>query len=345
MLNKRFSRRDFLKFSAAGAFGLYVRPSFRAATDLESEHLLRVGIESVSVYAEPNDESRIIMQRYRDELVNYYYEVVSEFGPGYNPRWYRVWGGYIHSAHVVKVQNLINPILTEVPETGILGQVTVPYTQTIWDRDIYGLQPLYRLYYDSNHWIVGVREGPDGQPWYELRDELNELVYMTPAKNLRVVPPELLVPISPDVPAHLKRIEVSVPNQNLKAYEHDTLVFETNISSGRPDYNPDSVISTNTPVGTFNVYSKMPSKHMGDGNLTDDINAYELPGVPWTTFFAPHGVAFHGTYWHDNFGVPMSHGCINMRVDEANWIFRWTTPVNLGDRVEQVGSGTRVIVS
>ena len=93
----------------------------------------------------------------------------------------------------------------------------------------------------------------------------------------------------------------------------------------------------------------MPSKHMGLGELTSDLDAYVLPGVPWTSFFFPEsgefeGVAFHGTYWHDNFGTPMSHGCINMRVEEAKWIFRWTSPFNGGDKVDVPGYGTRVFV-
>ena len=67
---------------------------------------------------------------------------------------------------------------------------------------------------------------------------------------------------------------------------------------------------------------------MGQGRLTDNLADNTLLGVPWTAFFHVTGVAFHGTYWHDNFGSPMSHGCINMRNEEAKWLFRWTSPVN-----------------
>jgi lipoprotein-anchoring transpeptidase ErfK/SrfK len=70
----------------------------------------------------------------------------------------------------------------------------------------------------------------------------------------------------------------------------------------------------------------MPSKHMGDGNLTDNIQAYELPGVPWVSFFHITGVALHGTYWHNDFGKPRSHGCINLSPQAARWIYRWTQP-------------------
>ncbi len=77
---------------------------------------------------------------------------------------------------------------------------------------------------------------------------------------------------------------------------------------------------------------------MGDGNLTSDIEAYELPGVPWTSFFEPEtGVAFHGTYWHNNFGIPMSHGCVNMRTHEAKWLFRWATPVSSPTDISKIG--------
>jgi lipoprotein-anchoring transpeptidase ErfK/SrfK len=81
-----------------------------------------------------------------------------------------------------------------------------------------------------------------------------------------------------------------------------------------------------TPTGEFQVNRKYPSKHMGDGGLTSDIRAYELVDAPWVSFFHEAGIAFHGTYWHDNFGYPMSHGCVNMRNEDALWLFRWTTP-------------------
>jgi len=84
---------------------------------------------------------------------------------------------------------------------------------------------------------------------------------------------------------------------------------------------------------------------MGNGNLFAEIDDYELSGVPWTSFFTESGVAFHGTYWHDNFGTPMSHGCINMRIDEAKWVFRWTRPIYKSDRISTTGHGKRVLIT
>jgi lipoprotein-anchoring transpeptidase ErfK/SrfK len=86
---------------------------------------------------------------------------------------------------------------------------------------------------------------------------------------------------------------------------------------------------------------------MGNGVLTGAPDVYTLPGVPWTVFFHNSGVAFHGAYWHNNFGVPMSHGCVNMRPADAKWLFRWTTPLwsNEDERYwEKRGYGTAVHV-
>ncbi len=357
MMARKLSRRDFLKWSAFGLASLAFRPMASKTAlsspplynyeQFEGEDLARIAIESVSVYSEPSDKSSILYQRYRDELVNVYYDVVSEYGPGYNPLWYRVWRGYIHSGHLQKVNVQLNPVLSSIPESGQLAEVTVPVTQSLRYTSYSGWESLYRLYYQSVHWIIAVEEGPDGEAWYKLEDELDRhYVYYVPASHLRPVTAQELEPISPDVPFEKKRIEVSIAQQTLTAYENDKVVMHTKISSGMPQATPPpGQTSTDTPRGEFNVQSKMPSKHMGDGNLTADLNAYELPGVPWVCFFEPeNGVATHGTYWHTNYGTTMSHGCVNMRPEEAKWIYRWTTPVATVDSWETRGYGTRVIV-
>ncbi|HVN56373.1 MAG TPA: L,D-transpeptidase family protein [Anaerolineaceae bacterium] len=347
-MSEKIKRREFLLLCATGLGSLAFRPLFmRGGDSFEAGNLARVAAYSISVYSQPNDKSRIVRQLYRDELVNVYYEVNSEYGPAWNPLWYRVWGGYIHSAHTEKVQVRLNSVLNAIPKEGQLAEVTVPYTQSLrrgytkkWDS-----RDCYRLYYGSMHWITGIEEGPDQQPWYRLKDELLEVEYIVPAIHLRPVKPEEFAPISPDVPPEEKHIEVSLSRQTLTAYEGTDVVLHTKISSGIPSHLPSPTgIPTATPKGDFRVYSKMPSKHMGDGNLTGDIEAYELPGVPWVSFFADNGVALHGTYWHNNFGVQMSHGCVNMRTNEANWIFRWTTPVTDAGIWEKRGRGTQVKV-
>jgi lipoprotein-anchoring transpeptidase ErfK/SrfK len=214
------------------------------------------------------------------------------------------------------------------------------YTKT------YGWQPNLRLYYGSVHWIEGIDEGSDGNPWYRLLDELVRYPYHVKAIHLRPIPPDEWSQITPDVPHEDKRIEVNLTTQVMTAYENDQVVMKTNISSGiaTAQRNPKE-LSTKTPSGEFRILSKYPSKHIGDGNLFATPEDYELPGVPWTCFFHEAGYAFHGTYWHDNFGVPMSRGCINMRLEEAKWLFRWVHPVHDQARIYSPGYGTLVRIS
>ena len=344
------TRRDFLKLSAVTLSAITTqafRPFFGFESEQKSNLLARIARDSVSVHSQPNDESTILYQRYRDEIVNVYDEIISDFGPGYNPLWYKVWGGYIHSGYLQRVGIRFNSIQNDFPEAGSLGEITVPLTQTMRDRSYFGWDPVYLLYYESTHWVMGVDEGPDKEPWYRLKDELLNIDYHVPASHVRIIPLEELTPISPDVPPHRKLLEVSIAYQTIKAYEEGNLVFETKMASGVPMRNPDpALIPTDTPKGTFHIQSKLPSKHMGDGNLTSDIFAYELPGVPWTLFFEPvTGIAFHGTYWHHNFGIRMSRGCVNMKTEEAKWLFRWTTPTTNGDKIESRGMGTKVVVT
>lgn len=104
-----------------------------------------------------------------------------------------------------------------------------------------------------------------------------------------------------------KWIEVDLSQQRLYAHEGQNRVLTAVVSTGTR-YHP-------TVTGRFRIYAKYRSTPMsGPG--------YYLPGVPWTMYFYG-GYAIHGTYWHNNFGHPMSHGCINMKTAEARWLFNW----------------------
>jgi hypothetical protein len=206
--------------------------------------------------------------------------------------------------------------------------------------------PLYRLYYQSLHWVTGIEGGPDGHPWYQLTDDLLHIRYHIPTTHIRLLPLADFRQISPDIPQEDKRIEVSINDQVLRAFEGEQEVFKSKVSTGIHSTGPSpNGLPTDTPLGRFRVGSKMPCRHMGDGEITSDIDAYELVGVPWVTYFHETGVAFHGTYWHNNFGRRMSHGCVNMETAAAKWIYRWTTPTaNARDRYRR-GLGTLVVVS
>jgi hypothetical protein len=332
----KLSRRDFLKFGSLALGSLAFTPFLPKFTDFDDSDLLRVATASISVYSQPDDKSRIVGQWFRDDLVHYY-DIVEVEEPKFNPYWYRVWGGYMHRGRLQKVKVLYNKPLDYIPEdTRRLAEITVPFAQAMRYTKAYGWQPNLRLYFGSVHWIESVDEGPDGEPWYRIFDELVGFPYHVPAIQMRPIPESELEPITPDLPAEEKRIEVNLTTQTLKAYESGKVLLDVKISSGI------LAKDLSTPVGKFNIDPKTPSKHMGDGKLFAGIEDYDLPGVPWTSFFTEAGHAFHGTYWHENFGAPMSHGCVNMRNEHAKWLYRWVRPVSKPDQVYIKGLGTQV---
>lgn len=113
-----------------------------------------------------------------------------------------------------------------------------------------------------------------------------------------------------------KWIEVSLDEQKLRAWEGNKKVMEFPISGGK--WAP-------TPKGTFNIWSKTRSQSMVGGS--QELGTYyNLPNVPNNMFFY-QGYALHGAYWHNNFGQPMSHGCVNEPLANAAQIFDWAGPV------------------
>lgn len=280
----------------------------------------------------------------RDTLLPLLKREVTDEGPLHNPLWYRVPDGYAHSGKIQQVKWNIQAPWRDIPETGALFEVSVPYTRSFRKADPES-DPLYRLYYQSIAWVEALVTGADGRLWYQLLDDLLKVNYFVRAEHLRRIKPDELQPLSPGVPAVAKRLDVSLANQELMAFEHDRMVFRTRIASGVQDSRPrPNGIPTATPQGWFYITQKMPLRHMGNGHLTANLEAYELPGVPWVSYFHKTGVAFHGTYWHCDYGRPQSHGCINMRPEEAKWLFRWSTPVIEADVILETGHGTSVYI-
>lgn len=100
-------------------------------------------------------------------------------------------------------------------------------------------------------------------------------------------------------------------------------MFTARCATGR-NYNGGNF---QTPKGEHFCYRKTPSQHMWGGAVGNE-GSFDLPGIPWVTYFVTTGVAFHGTYWHNDFGLPRSHGCVNLTSENSKWIFRWTRPVH-----------------
>ena len=181
--------------------------------------LARIAIKQVDLRAKPNDEASIVGNRFRDQLIHLYEEVRPLEAPKYfNNLWYRVWGGFIHSAHLQLVNVTMQEPTLSVPESGMLCEVTVPFTTAYQhnDRDGWYLWRGSRLYYETTHWATAVETGPDGEPWYQITSELSKSEkYYAPARHLRPIPPEEYAPIATDIPADKKRIEVSLAEQKL----------------------------------------------------------------------------------------------------------------------------------
>ncbi len=339
------SRRDFLKLGGLSLGSLAFSPALNNYFSFDDSDLVRVATNSVSIYSRPSDKSSIVSTWYRDELLRVYDEVVAD-EPVINPVWYRVWGGYVHRARLQRVKVLYNKTLPSLNLDEGLKQaveVTVPFTEPWRTSKAFGWQKLgFRLYYGSVHLVAAIEEGPTGEPWYLINDDLAGLYHVN-SLHVRPIPDEELAPINPELEVQHKKIEVNLTMQTLMAFEKEKEVLKTKISSGIPNGPRGSNgISTKTPQGEYYIMEKDPAKHMGNGNLFADADDYELPGVPWTLFFTTQGHAFHGTYWHQNFGTPMSHGCINMRTEEAKWLFRWALPKHTIGMYTNRGVGTSV---
>jgi len=140
-----------------------------------------------------------------------------------------------------------------------------------------------------------------------------------------------------------KRIEVNLTAQRVYAYEDDRLIYDFLVSTGKWG---------RTPTGTFTIWAKSRYQKMSGGSKVLGTYYY-LPNVPYISWFsnsevpAIRGYSFHGTYWHDNFGHPMSHGCINMRTEDAEKLFYWADP-EVGDhnfvKATPENQGTQVVI-
>lgn len=349
MNTKAVSRREFLKISVLALTSLALTPRQALLPPGEIEDPLGIGrvtTSSIRVYDEPSYQSNTVRWVTKDTLLDILYEILSPNGPKTNPRWYRVVGGFVHSAYIQRVETAyLNTPLSEIPEDSQLAEITVPFVRSLRYTKSGDWQPLYRLYFGSVYWVTHLDEGPDGEPWYGITDDRLRIVYHVPATHMRPISSEELTPISPDIPPQDKRIALSIVDQTVTAYEGEKMVFHASVSTGRPSRGPSpNGIPTDTPTGNFRVSLKTPSRHMGDGEITSNINAYELTGVPWVSFFHQTGVGFHGTYWHDNFGARMSAGCVNLRNEDAKWLYRWCLPVIQPDEWYKQGRGTLIRV-
>jgi hypothetical protein len=332
------SRRSFLKLSGAALLSLLLSDIHLNEVNAASAAMQgRIVATSLIVRDAPAFSGTRVNSYPRDSILPIIEQVYGGADGDYNRIWYRIGNNaYVYSGWVQPVYTMENNIVAEIPETGILGEITIPKADSVWaiNRSPF---PGPRLYYGTTHWITAlIVDRRDGGQWYKAYDNLYDSYYYIPPKWVHIFSPEEISPLSPQVPEDEKHIEIYLDRQLLVAYEWKVPVYAARVATGQKNYE--------SPTGWFRTFHKRPTYHMTGG--ADDFSVFDLPGVPWDSYITESGVALHGTYWHNDFGHPHSHGCINMALQDAKWVYRWTLPsVPAGERLTiESGVGTRVLI-
>jgi hypothetical protein len=156
--------------------------------------------------------------------------------------------------------------------------------------------------------ITGSEEADDGV-WYQIGED--QYIHSAFARVVYQVPRPTEIPLGD------RWIAVDLAQQTLAAFEGDRMVLATLVASGRPPWY--------TPKGLYRIWIKLQTAPM-EGGIVERGDYYYLQDVPWTMYFAKD-VGLHGAYWHDRFGIPSSHGCVNLSPLDAQWLFEWATPL------------------
>lgn len=315
----------------------------------QAERLGRVIGGKVSVLAKPNIDSSEVGVLFDDDVVPWLGEVVGSRPLWHSQRFVETPNGYIYAPNLHPVQNLPNQPLTEIPEEGIWAEVTIPYVDLLLANPparspwlSHTLTP--RLYYSQIMWIDAVKN-EDGQVWYRVKEKYGTFgdIFWARAEAFRPLAEEDVSPIHPE--AEEKRVVVDVIDQTMSCYEGNREVYFCRISTGgKFDAEGNPTDTWSTPIGSHSIWRKLVSVHMTGGTTG---GGYDLPGIGWTVLFSGNGVAIHSTFWHNNFGIPQSHGCVNARPEDAQWVFRWTlpdVPYASGDVTISGSTSTKVVV-
>lgn len=377
-MNRNVSRRDFLKLAGVGLGTLAFNPlkhfEFAAprAQFPAGDWLGRV-FGKTDIRSEPFFDAPIVNTLYDDAIVVLQQEVITKGALNQNiliQRWMKTQDGYIYSPAVQPVRNLPNPPVTAFPsgQTGMWAEVTVPYVDMQMKDPPASPHVKYllennlpiRLYYGQVVWIDQIAQAGNaiyyrfnengGRPAGVTGGSYGDLLWGE-ASGFRPLTADDLAPIHPDVDPNTKKIVVDRTelHQTLSCMEGNEEVYFCRVSTGqyRDEYGnplPDNSEKL-TPLGEHITWRKAISIHMSGGTTG---TGYDTPAIPWTTMFSGEGYAIHGAFWHNSFGVPRSHGCVNCLPEDAKWIFRWATPENSlanGDvQVQLPAGGTHVIV-
>lgn len=355
----RLSRRGFLQ--AAGlAFGgllLPVRahshaPRAQALPEFpQAERLGRTLGGKVAVKIRPDEESQTVKELFEDSVVVWLREGVGSRPLWIDQRYMETPDGYIYAANVQPVRNQPNEPLRDLRGApGMWVEVSVPYVditlanppgRSPWLQ----YTPTPRLYYSQIMWVDQISLDEHGGVQYRLSDRYASFgdYFWADGRAFRPLEPDEFSPIRPEVEDKL--VVVNLAGQTLSCLENGREVYFCRVSTG-----PKITSSAKpqgewaTPLGTHTIWRKLVSVHMTGGTTG---GGYDLAGIGWTTLFASKGMAIHSTFWHNSYGVPTSHGCVNCKPEDARWIFRWCLPVvpaEPGDVTQSGPGSTQVLV-
>ena len=359
------SRREFLRYIKTGGLALFLLSlqqrslgrenliPLETIHDVAAPLAMPTGLDStpfqsgtpvlgrildndLRVYDQPSFSGKLLNVYWRDLVFPITAATIGDRLPEHNRVWYLINNeGYVHSGMVQPVELAQNTPLTVLPPNGRLAEVSVPFTDARRDPNRADWLS-YRLYYGTTHWIRALVADEAGGWWYRISDDKFRKTYYVDARHMRPIAESALTPLVVNAGAE-KRLEVRLADQLIIAYEDGQPVFMTRVASGARFIDGNYT----TPSGQFVTNRKRPSRHMAAGDLAS--SGYDLPGVPWVTYLTLSGISFHGTYWHNDFGKPRSHGCLNVSVSAANWIYRWTLPgVPTGEETYTGKEGTLV---
>ena len=348
-----FSRRDFLKIAGVGLGALAFKP-FKIETYYEklytpkrlpqfpdSEIIGRL-VDQTDIRSRPTNDPLLntaIGTLPADHLIPWEREVIGSVVALVNQKYLETPQGYIWSSRVQPTRNLPNTPITEIPtgQPGFWVEVTVPYVELTlesapispWIQSLIQFNFPPRAYYGQVLWIDQIRQS-SGFVEYRWNESLGHGygfgdIYWADGAGLKVLAEQDVAPISPDIDPAEKKIVADLTYQTLSCFEGNNEVYFCRISSGAKFDPLTGAISEEraTPVGDLNTHWKILSLNMSGGG---SAAGYSTPAVPWDTVISGEGIAIHGAFWHNDFGERRSHGCINVKPEDAKWIFRWTTP-------------------
>jgi hypothetical protein len=331
------NRRDFLKFSSIALLGVALpRPDEEEEPPIGGPppaSLGRITTWRQPVREEAKVKGKVVVNKAYDEIIPLWATVVGEAPWPSNPIWYQTAGGFIHSAFVQPVENQPSGGPAPIVPPGIWVQVSVPIAETRLKPNAPRVSR--KIYYGTVYRAVDAVPDEAGQWWYRLQDGIaySPGPYVL-ATSLRYLSPEVLSPLASERTD--KKIVVDVAKQEMTCFESDTPILSARTATGYG--------SNRTPRGEYEVLRKSHTSYMigGEGN-----DHYDLPGVSFPTYFTRTAIAVHGTYWHNDYGRPRSHGCVNVLNDVAQFVFRWSNPAVPYDQPSITvnrGEGTKVVV-